>query len=341
MAIIEHLIVNEWGAFIGKYSGRLKVTKKGETLEQAPLLHLKSVLISNRGVSVSADAVRECAERGIPIYYTGSTGKAYAMLYSAGLTGTIATRRAQILAYESERGFSVARAFAQGKVRNQANLLKYMVKNYKSRDPELFQEVRNFATEVQEHETDLAKIQATRIDEVREQMLGIEGRAAQRYWAGIKLLLRVDLEWPGRQTRGAGDIFNQALNYGYGVLYGQVERALLLAGLDPYGGFLHADRPGKPSLVLDFIEEFRQQVVDRTVIGVINMGKELKLREGGKLDKKTTRLLAKRVLERLDAKVQYEGKRHRLGAVLQMQARHLATFLRGEREQYEAFVASW
>src|SRR5204862_398077 len=76
----------------------------------------------------------------------------------------------------------------------------------------------------------------------------------------------------GREGRGATDPLNAALNYGYGILYAQVERALLLAGLDPYAGFLHADRPGKPSLVLDLIEEFRQAVVDRTLIGQVNRG---------------------------------------------------------------------
>ena len=89
------------------------------------------------------------------------------------------------------------------------------------------------------------------IDEIRERLLSIEGRAAQRYWSSIKDIIPAELAWPGRQTRGAKDLFNSLLNYGYGVLYAQVEQAILLAGLDPYAGFLHADRPGKPSLVLD------------------------------------------------------------------------------------------
>ncbi|RME42041.1 MAG: CRISPR-associated endonuclease Cas1 [Chloroflexi bacterium] len=341
MPIIEHLIVDEFGAYVGKYSGRLKVTKKGETLAQAPLLHLNSVLISNRGVSVSAEAVRACAERGIPLYYVSGSGTAYAMLYSAGLTGTIATRRAQVQAYETERGVMAARAFALGKIQNQANLLKYMVKNYKDSQPDLYAEVRRLAIEVLEHEAELDRLEATCIDQVREQILGTEGRAAQRYWAGVRLVLRADLGWPGRETRGATDPFNQALNYGYGVLYGQIERVILLAGLDPYAGFLHADRPGKPSLVLDLIEEFRQQVVDRTIIGLVNKGVAIGQTEHGRLDRDTRRLLAERVLERLESPVRYEGKRHRLGAVMQMQARHLATFLRGERETYEPFVGSW
>lgn len=342
MPIIQHLIVDEWGAHVGKYSERVKVTKKGETVAQAPLLHLESLLISSRGVSVSAEVVRACGERGIPIYFLSGTGSAYSMLYSAGLTGTIATRRAQVLAYETEKGLGVARAMAQGKLHNQALLLKYMVKNYRESEPELFAAVRQLVLEIEEHAGALGRVTGARVDEVRDTMLGIEGRAAQRYWQGIGLLLRVDdLEWPGRQTRGALDPLNQALNYGYGVLYGQVERALLLAGLDPYGGFLHADRPGKPSLVLDLIEEFRQQVVDRTVVGLVNKGVAIGHAEGKGLDQGTRRLLAERVLTRLEGKVTYEGKRQRLGAVLQWQARHLATYLRGERDRYAPFVGSW
>lgn len=340
MPIVQNLIVDDYGAFVGKYSGRLRVTKKKETLAQAPLIHLESVLISGRGVSVSADAVRACAENGIPLYYVSGTGTAYAMLYSTGLTGTVATRRAQVEAYSTERGLAVARAFAHGKIQNQSNLLKYMVKNYRDSEPQLYTEVRRLAIEVLEHEVYLENVSGC-VDDVRDVLMGAEGRAAQRYWAGVALVLRAELDWPGRQTRGATDQLNQALNYGYGVLYGQVERAILLAGLDPYAGFLHADRPGKPSLVLDLIEEFRQQVVDRTVIGLVNKGITIEQNEKGRLARDTRRLLAERVLDRLESRVRYEGQRHRLGAVLQMQARHLATFLRGERDAYVPFVGSW
>ncbi len=134
---------------------------------------------------------------------------------------------------------------------------------------------------------------------------------------------------------------NSALNYGYGVLYSQVERALVLAGLDPYAGFIHTDRPGKPSLVYDLIEEFRAPVVDRTILGLVNKGVALKQDERGYLDEATRRLLAERVLERLETSERYEQKRHALRSIIQMQARHIATFVRGERERYDPFLAAW
>ncbi|MDP2934861.1 MAG: CRISPR-associated endonuclease Cas1 [Dehalococcoidia bacterium] len=118
------------------------------------------------------------------------------------------------------------------------------------------------------------------------------------------------------------------------------ERAVLLVGLDPYAGFVHVDRAGKPSLVLDLIEEFRQMVVDRTVFGLLNKGVKLEMEEG-RLVEASRRLLAERVNERLDGEEPYEGKKHKLRTILASQARHVATFVRGDGGAYRAFVGRW
>ena len=347
MPIIQDLIADEFGSHIGKYSGRLKVTKKKEVLAQAPLLHLESVLISSSGVSISADAIRACTERGIPIHFLSGTGKPYASLYSAGLTGTVLTRRAQLAAYHDIRGVKLALAFAGGKVENQSRLLKYVAKYRKETDAEIYKELRLLSAEVIDHMEEICTLDfvairdGCQIDDIRGQLLSAEGRAARKYWRAFKLLLPETLKWPGRQGRGARDPFNSALNYGYGILYSQIERALVLAGLDPYGGFIHVDRPGKPSLVLDLIEEFRSVVVDRTVLGLVNKGVAIEQDEKGFLTKSTRRKLAERILGRLESGERYEKKRHALRHIIQMQARHVATYVRGEREMYDPFLAGW
>ncbi|NWF65685.1 MAG: CRISPR-associated endonuclease Cas1 [Chloroflexi bacterium] len=347
MPIVQNLIADVFGSHIGKYSERLKVTQGEAVLAQAPLLHLESVTITSKGVSISADAIRACAERGIPIHFLSGTGTAYASLYSSGLIGTVLTRRAQLEAYHTRRGCELAFAFAYGKIQNQATLLKYAAKYRKEKEPETYQEVRRLIAEVLDHLAELeglvvvARHDNLFIDEVREQLMSVEGRAAQRYWQGIRHLLPPDYPWPGRQGRGARDPFNSALNYGYGILYGQIERAIVLAGLDPYGGFIHTDRPGKPSLVLDLIEEFRAPVVDRTMLGLVNKKAALERDEQGYLTDKTRRQLASKVLERLESTEAYEGKRHTLRGIIQMQARQMAAYLRGERPEYLAFQASW
>jgi CRISP-associated protein Cas1 len=112
----------------------------------------------------------------------------------------------------------------------------------------------------------------------------------------------------GRVHRGADDALNALLNYGYGILYGHVWGAVANAGLEPFAGFLHVDRPGKPSLVLDLVEEFRQPVVDRTVIAFINLGQKAEMKEG-LLDAGTRKAIAEKVLERLASTEPFRGQR--------------------------------
>jgi len=355
MAIIQHLIVDEWGAHIGKYSERLKVTRGGKTLVQAPLLHLETLTIAGRGVSLSAETVRECTERGIPIFFVSGSGAPYASLYSSGLTGTVNTRRAQLRAIDSSLGLRLALAFSTGKINNQRNLIRYMAKYRRETDPGLFARLQQAADDILDSIIEIERIsqypevlsgEAT-IEDLRGEIMGHEGSAAKKYWSAVRWVLPdlyqppSEAAFPGRQGRGAKDPLNSALNYAYGILYGHCERCLVLAGLDPYAGFLHADRPGKPSLTLDFIEEFRQPVVDRTVIGMANKKVSFEQDGYGQLTQETRRTLAAKIHERLESTHAYEGKRHPLRAIMQMQARHLAAFLRLERSAYTPYEMSW
>ena len=129
------------------------------------------------------------------------------------------------------------------------------------------------------------------------------------------------------------------MNYGYGMLYSQVWTAITLAGLEPFAGFMHVDRPGKPSLVLDLVEEFRQPVVDRVVIAMFSKGFKVELEED-RLSAGTRKDLAERILERLEATDNYNGKRLKLSSIIQRQARSIATFVRGEGK-YRPFVGGW
>jgi CRISPR-associated protein Cas1 len=341
MPIVEHLIADTFGTHIGKYSERLKITQAKETLAQAPLLHLKSVLVASRGVSVSADALEACAERGIPVFFVNNHGSAYATLYASGLTGTVLTRRAQLLAYYDQRGVLAAMAMAAGKIANQAATLKYLAKTRKESDPDLYHELHLCAGEVLDCLVYLERIESNCLDDVRAEIMAAEGQAAKRYWSAVGGMFPEQYSWPGRVGRGATDPLNSLLNYGYGILYGLIEQAIILAGLDPYAGFLHADRSGKPSLVLDLIEEFRQVAVDRLVFGLANRSFTVEQDDHGLLSSETRRALAEKALAHVEVGVRYNGKRYPLRWVMQAQARELAAFLRGDRETYSAFKAAW
>jgi CRISP-associated protein Cas1 len=339
MAIVAHLVADVFGSHIGKFSERLKVTQKGATLTQAPLMHLETVHILSRGVSISADALEACCERGIPIFFIDHQGTPYASIYAAGLAGTVITRREQLRAYDDERGLRLALRFAEGKIQNQAITLKYLSKTRK--DTSVGEELRLLAGEVLDHVRRLDELQAQTLDDARARIMAAEGNAAQMYWAAARLIVPEHYAWERRDTRGALDPVNSLLNYGYGILYGQIERSLVLAGLDPFAGFIHVDRPGKPSLTLDMIEEFRQVAVDRVVFGLLTRSFIVEQDEQGRLTEETRRTFAEHIVGHLETGVRYEGERFPLRHVIQTQARRIAAFLRGERDDYMPYKAEW
>ena len=334
---MSHLIVSEFGQFIGKKSERLTVSEKGKLVQEVPLRDLEQVTVTSMGVSFSTDALAACIEFGVPVNFLNSSGKPYAMVSSPDLTGTVVTRREQLKAYDDERGLHLAKCFVRGKIANQANLIKYFAKHRK--DDEVFDGLMDKAKSMERLEEQVDQVPGKTVDEARGQLLSLEGRAAFTYWEALGSIA-VGEAFEGREHRGADDPFNACLNYGYGVLYSQVWGAVLLAGLEPFGGFLHVDRPGKPSLVLDMVEEFRAPAVDRPVIALLSRGWRPEFEDQGKMTAESRRAVAEAVLDRLDGRERYAGEKHRLSGVILAQARKIAVYLRGEGK-YEPFKSTW
>jgi CRISPR-associated protein Cas1 len=336
MPVVEHLTADSYGAFIGKHSERLVVSNDGEDIAEAPLLFLETVTLAGRGVSISSDALEACCEAGIPIFFLSHHGDPYASIYAPGLTGTVLTRREQMAAYEDARGTALALAFARGKIANQAAQLRYLARNRTSQGE--IDALRTAAQTLADHMMRLNELIDWPLDQARGPLLAAEGSAAKAYWNALGALVPADYGWPGRVGRGADDPVNQLLNYGYGILYHRIEQAAILAGLDPYAGFVHTDRPGKPSLTLDLIEEFRVPAVDRAVFGLVNRGFSVVRDDEGWLSADTRRRLADRILEGLDAEVTHQGQKMALRQVVNAQARAVAAFVRGHIDTYVPFV---
>jgi CRISPR-associated protein Cas1 len=169
--------------------------------------------------------------------------------------------------------------------------------------------------------------------------MGLEGTGGRMYWKEIQNMLPADLGFTSRSHQGATDGVNAALNYGYGILTSHVWGAAMNAGLEPFAGFLHVDRSGKPSLVLDLMEEFRQPIVDRAIFSWLNKGGQLTLVKG-MLDGASREEVASRVLIRLNAVEPHRGKQYQIRSIVQMQARLAASAVRGLRP-YRSFSFKW
>src|SRR5207247_8009798 len=178
-----------------------------------------------------------------------------------------------------------------GKLHNQEKLLRYFGK---SREGERKTALESAATSLRSLRRKALAAICGAPEEVRGEVMGLEGTGGRLYWKQIGNMLPDQLGFTGRSHQGATDAVNAALNYGYGILTSHVWGAVMNAGLEPFAGFLHVDRSGKPSLVLDLVEEFRQPVVDRAILSWLNKGGQLKL-ERGLLDGASRESVASRV----------------------------------------------
>jgi len=261
------------------------------------------------------------------------------MLSSPVLTATVASRREQLMAYHDERGLEISRLVVRGKVRNQRHLLLYFGKYLKGSAPERYAALSKIVPRLRALELQARKIQGKCVEERRGELMGLEGAAGRLYWEGVKTIVENKAEFAGRIHQGATDPFNSLLNYGYGILYTQVWGAVVNAGLEPFAGYMHVDRPGKPSLVLDMVEEFRQPVVDRAVIAFCNLAQPVGMNDG-MLDDATKKALSQKVLERLATREPFQGQQYQIRSIIQMQARSLVSFLRG-KGSYRPFSFRW
>ncbi|MDD5206588.1 MAG: CRISPR-associated endonuclease Cas1 [Desulfobacterales bacterium] len=333
------LILSGFGLFLSKKSDRLIVKKGKDLIYEFPFFRLSEVTVASRGITLSSDLIMELCQRGVQINFMQGTGRPYAKLSSPMLSATIQARREQIRAIDEERGVKFSKIVVSGKLRNQRNLLLYFGKYLKKAHPERYEALEKHTALLSSHEKNVRVVKGSTLEEVRNSLLGIEGISGRIYWEGVQEIVKGRAEFFGRVHRGATDKVNALFNYGYGILYSQVWGAVVSAGLEPFAGFLHVDRPGKPSLVLDLVEEFRQPVVDRTVISYINLGEAMEM-EGGLLDAGTRKSISQKILERLEARETYQGKKYQIRSAIQIQARNLAAFLRGERE-YKTFSFKW
>lgn len=333
-----------FGGYVGKKSERLVLKKKdGKVVWQIPFDHLHELQLASSGLSLSVDAVAALADRGVRVSIIGYDGRPVAQVASPMLTASVQIRRAQLDALENGRGLLLARAIAAGKLLNQARLLKYCVKNVRQTQPEMYQAIREKVSAILKARRDILRGPWSDLEKARAMIMGLEGQAAKVYWAGISQLIEKQAEFTHRAHRGAGDFVNSLLNYGYGVLYSQVWGAVQNAGLEPFAGYLHTDRPGKPSLVLDLTEEFRAPVVDRTVIAALRLG-QLKPPDGGSnkgLDGDTRATLVDRLLRRMESREPWKGADYQIRSIIQMQARQVASFLTGRVERYAPFRFKW
>jgi CRISPR-associated protein Cas1 len=323
------LYVQEQGATVGKTAKTLVVTKGKEKLATVRLADTSQLVLCGN-VSVTAQTIHLLCEEGIPIVHLSMGHWFYGITQGTGLKNAY-LRAAQFrVAADGTRCLELARQIVSAKIMAQRTFLRRNA-------ADLSQRALDDLTEQDEHAKSAAKV---------ESLLGIEGLAAKVYFANFARMIKGDAlptEWDfkNRNRRPPRDPINALLSFGYAMLAKECTVAVASEGFDPYWGFYHQPRHGRPALALDLMEEFRTSVVDSAVITVINTGMvhegDFETTKAGCAMKPAARKAFIRAYEgRLDQLVTHPIFDYRCSwrTVIRLQAKLLSRWVRGEVAAY-------
>jgi CRISPR-associated protein Cas1 len=340
MELLNTLYVTHPDAHLRLDNDTLRVEVEGETRLRVPLHHLTSVVCLGN-VGFSTPLIHRLADDGIGLVLLDERGRFKARIEGA-VSGNILLRQAQH-AKASDAAFCLdtARAVVAGKIRNSRTILLRG-----AREARCDEEGARLSRAADDLAAALRGLPlATTLDEVR----GLEGDAARRYFERMTLLIRPEardaFHMEGRSRRPPRDRLNALLSFLYAMWMNDCRSAVEAAGLDPQLGFLHAVRPGRAALALDLLEEFRS-FADRLALTLVNRGqvtaRDFAERPGGAvhLEGDARRAVVVAYQERKTEALSHPllAQPLALGLVALVQARLLARTVRGETAGYLPFL---
>lgn len=321
------LYINESGTTLGISKNKFVVKKFKKILFSMPQMHCERVIIAAKSVSISSDFVEVCSTFGIGIdFFDRSLKNPLAMLSSAKHAYAKMTKY-QLALLDTPMHLKLAKAFLRAKTKNQINYLKYLNKYHAIFSTHIIQ-MRHIQKKM------LSKADSS------DALMGYEGQISHLYWSRLSTMLLDKVEFSHRKTKGATDVVNASLNYGYAILYGRIHFHALKAGLSLHISFLHASDHTRPTLVFDMIEEFRVFVVDRVIFRMFNQQEKLAVDADGRLDEYTQKRIATKVLERLATHTKYKNASKEIDHIIGEQAYLLARTIKG-LATYRAFVGRY
>ncbi|MBE0517433.1 MAG: CRISPR-associated endonuclease Cas1 [Methanophagales archaeon] len=318
------LVINTYGSYLRK-KGNCFLVRKEDKVFEVSVNKVDSILIATAAY-ISTDAIKFAVENNIDIVFLDSYGDPYGRVWHPKLGSTTLIRRRQLEFYEKEEGLNLAKKWGVQKFENQIEFLKRLKKTRAEKKDEL----ESCINEIEQLKERMKGLKGT-VEERRQTILGIEGMASRTYFEALASIVPDKFKFEGRSRNPARDEFNALLNYGYGVLYSMVEKACIIAGLDPYIGFLHTDNYNKKSLVFDLIEMFRT-FVDETVVHLFSkrgIKEEYfeKIQNGLSLDKEGKAVLIEALNETFEKTIKYKGRNIKTKNVIQFECHRIANNL--------------
>ncbi len=334
---LNTLYVTTQNAYLHKEGQSVVVNVEKETRLRVPV-HTLDGIVCFGAVSMSPFLMHHCAESNVAVSFLSMYGKFLARVQGP-VSGNVLLRREQYrVADQPEAAAAIARNMLVGKMANARSVLRRAGRDH-GENPDL----EKAASRLTQYLRRLEK--AMPLDELR----GNEGEAAASYFAAFPQLVTVKEEafaFSGRNRRPPTDPVNALLSFTYTLLVHDCRSALEGVGLDPCVGYLHTDRPGRPSLALDLMEEFRAFLADRLVLSLINrrqiQPKDFNDSAGGAVSMsdsaRKTLLTTWQKRKQEEITHPYLEEKCKVGLLPHIQAQLLARHLRGDLEAYPPFI---
>lgn len=315
------LYITTYGSFLHIKDGmfQVKYTEDGEKIKKKIPPKKVSSIVLDRGTTLTYGAVKTALTHNIDIVFAEGDGAPIGRVWHSKLGSTTKIRKRQLEASTNAECIPWIKEWITNKIRNQINFIKDLKKHRKAREEEINDVLEKLETVIKKIEA----LSGNTITDIADTIRGHEGTAGRYYFGLLSSLLTEQYQFSGRSYRPAEDPFNAFLNYGYGILYSRIEKAIMIAGLDPYVGFLHRDDYNQTSFVFDFIEPYRP-FVDLTVYRLfsgkkVNKDHYKELKNGIGLTKDGKQLIVENFIRRFDTdKIRYRGRNQtRMNAIQQ------------------------
>jgi CRISPR-associated protein Cas1 len=303
--------------------------KIGDEKKSISAARVSSIVISN-AAQITTDAIQLALEYNIDILFLDQYGDPYGRIWFPRMGSSTFIRRRLLEIYANDAGLNYVKTWVGKKLENQAEFLEELLEKRPGVKDSLSGEIAKIGLLHNQLQEVSGSLNAN-----MGRIMGLEGNSARIYFSLISLLLPDKYRYRGRSSRPAKDVFNACLNYGYGILYGKVERALVIAGLDPYIGLLHTDNYNKKSLVYDFIEPYRI-LVEKPVFYLfsrrkINEAHYDEINQGVTLNDEGKKILVPQLMEYFDKIERYGNKNMKIISRIQADAHKFANQLIGKK----------
>ena len=323
----SEIILNRFGLYVSMSKGKIVVKEYGKVIQTSPVNWVTRIIVMTKGVSISSNLILECSKRKIDIDFIEKS-KPYAQItYYENVSNELHLKQLDLK--NSKNGLNIAKAIIKAKIKNQINLVKYYSRYREREEIDDFHELERT---IEQMEGVAKKIKSAKDVPM---LMGYEGSLSVLYWKCFGILIeQKDFK---RETQNAPDEINQSLNYGYAFIYHRVQSALLKTGVNIYHSFLHTPQANKPTLVFDMVEVFRQMVVDREIISILNRGTKLSSNKG-RLTKKSVKVITENVQERLATPTKWRKGKYKLMTIIDEQALELSHVIKGIKSNFKGFV---